>query len=378
MNRRLLQMALAIGACIGACTAAPEGPTDTPEWQLSPEPTLVIGSDSTPETTFGAIGGVASLPSGEVAVVDRQAAEIRVFGPDGGYRRTIARRGRGPGEFEEILWIQQAGDTLLVREAERGTVTVLGGDGGAYRIVPRGVDSAGRSISLTRRLPGGRWLAVIDAPWVNPGLDAFRQESVTVGMLGPDGAPPFVPLARLGGEPLVLIPATRTFDFSRFHVSGIPLLVGNRVALIYPDTGVVRLFNDAGAAVGEFKIPMPRRALTDAMVSEVLAWDESAARTDRIRAQVARFVEAEPKPVFLPMLRQAWADGDDTLWFLEFDLDLSAPERYHIVRDDGILLGVLTAPPRFRLREVGPDWVLGVRTDQDGVEQVVRYALTRR
>lgn len=374
----MVQIAAALVTGLWACTAAPDGPVNIPEWQLSAEPTLVIGSDSTPETIFGAIRGVATLPGGEVAVADRQAAEIRVFGPDGGYRRTIARRGRGPGEFEEILWMQATGDSLLVREAERRTVTVLGADGTAHRLFSGMVDSAGSSISLTRRLPGGAWLVVVDAPWGNPIINGFRQESVTVGLLGPDGAPPLVSLTSLAGEPMVFFPAERSFDFSRFHVSGIPLPMGNRVALIYPDTGVVKLFSDAGVAVGEFQIRMPRRALTDQLVAEVLARDESIARNDRYRSQLPWFIENEPKPAFLPMLRQAWADGDDTLWLLEFNLDLSAPERYHVVRADGTPLGLVSAPPRFRLRQVGPDWVLGVRSDNDGVEQVVRYGLTRR
>lgn len=221
-------------------------------------------------------------------------------------------------------------------------------------------------------------MAVVDSPWGIPAADAFRQESVTVGVLGPDGAPPFVPVARLAGEPLLLLPATRSFDFARFHVSGIPLPLGNLVAMVYPDTGVVRIFTSDGALDREFPVPMPRQALTDAMIAEVRARDESGARSDRYRGQVARFVEVEPKPALLPVLRQAWVDGDDTLWFLEFNLDLSAPERYHVVRDDGMPLGVVIAPPRFRLREVGPDWVLGVRSDADGVEQVVRYGLARR
>ena len=150
------------------------------------------------------------------------------------------------------------------------------------------------------------------------------------------------------------------------------------MAVVYPDTGVVRLFSAAGAAEGEFLVPMSRRRLTDAMVAEVRARDESQTRSERYRSQVAEFIEAEPRPTLLPMARQAWADGDDTLWFLEFNLDLTAPARFHVVRVDGTLLGRVTGPPMFRLWEVGPDWILGVQADADGVGQVVRYGLRRQ
>jgi hypothetical protein len=45
---------------------------------------------------------------------------------------------------------------------------------------------------------------------------------------------------------------------------------------------------------------------------------------------------------------------------------------------DGRMVGRLVTPPRFRLTDVGADYLLGVATDEDDVEQVVWYRLDRR
>jgi hypothetical protein len=47
-------------------------------------------------------------------VADRNAREIRVFGPDGAYLRAVGRGGRGPGEFENIYSIAWMGGALAV------------------------------------------------------------------------------------------------------------------------------------------------------------------------------------------------------------------------------------------------------------------------
>ena len=66
-----------------------------------------------PNLTFGRIQGVQAASDGTIYVLDGQAQEVRVFGPDGEYLRTIVRRGEGPGETTGASGIILAGDTLL-------------------------------------------------------------------------------------------------------------------------------------------------------------------------------------------------------------------------------------------------------------------------
>lgn len=76
--------------------------TDETAWRL--EEDLRIGSlDSEGPDLFGEIVDLAVDPAGRIYVLEEQAQELRVFGPDGTYVRTIGRQGQGPGEFNILV-----------------------------------------------------------------------------------------------------------------------------------------------------------------------------------------------------------------------------------------------------------------------------------
>lgn len=76
-----------------------------------------LGGDSEAvEEFFGVIAQIATDPSGNVYLLDQQLNEVRIFGPDGGYLRTVGREGEGPGEF------RNAADLTLLPD---GRIAVL-------------------------------------------------------------------------------------------------------------------------------------------------------------------------------------------------------------------------------------------------------------
>src|SRR5690606_18027452 len=68
-------------------------------WRLVEE-ARIGRADGEGADVFGAIGSVVEDPLGRVWIVDRMAAELRVFDRNGTHVRTIGRKGSGPGEFE--------------------------------------------------------------------------------------------------------------------------------------------------------------------------------------------------------------------------------------------------------------------------------------
>lgn len=52
-----------------------------------------------PEYTFGFVSDVQFGPSGEIIVLDRQGAVVRVYDPGGRHLRSFGKPGEGPGEF---------------------------------------------------------------------------------------------------------------------------------------------------------------------------------------------------------------------------------------------------------------------------------------
>ena len=94
---------------------------------------LAIGDmEGSPEMLFAEVAGVELLDDRTVAVLDREAAEVRRFSPDGSFIGRIGRRGSGVGEIsgDATVGLLGMGDgRLLVPDAINQTVSVFGRDG---------------------------------------------------------------------------------------------------------------------------------------------------------------------------------------------------------------------------------------------------------
>jgi hypothetical protein len=95
------------------------------------QPDLSIGvTEGDPHLMFGDVRGVEVAGDGTMYVLDYQASEVRAYDAQGGYLRTLARRGAGPGELMEAngmvlvgdtaLWIQDHGQWMMIALDLRG------------------------------------------------------------------------------------------------------------------------------------------------------------------------------------------------------------------------------------------------------------------
>ena len=104
---------------------------------LGTEPVLSIGA-SQGEAPYGFEGvrGVARLSDGSVAVMNNGTGQIRIFGADGRYLRGMGRTGRGPGEFNTgfSIWVLP-GDTLWVGDYRPWRFNVFQASGAFVRAV---------------------------------------------------------------------------------------------------------------------------------------------------------------------------------------------------------------------------------------------------
>ena len=81
---------------------------------LESVPGLRVGSvEGKPEEQFGTVRDVVGFADGGVAVLDGQAAEIRLFDSDGAFQMSLGSQGSGPGEFQRPITLALLpGDTL--------------------------------------------------------------------------------------------------------------------------------------------------------------------------------------------------------------------------------------------------------------------------
>ena len=103
--------------------------TEDERWRLTEELRIGTIADEGPDL-FGRITSLAVDGAGRIYVLEGQAQEIRVFGPDGGHLRTIGRKGSGPGELARALHLDMGPDgNLWVADPQNNRVSVFGTDG---------------------------------------------------------------------------------------------------------------------------------------------------------------------------------------------------------------------------------------------------------
>lgn len=139
---------LSCAAMLGALSAGAqdtvhvkaEGP---PLWGVRPavREVLRIGQlDGPPEYAFGSIGSVAVDPTGAFYVYDERARQIRRYDAQGRFTLAVGRRGRGPGEYEQVAAMSVTRDSLLViSDPNNARISYFGPDGRFRRswTVPR-------------------------------------------------------------------------------------------------------------------------------------------------------------------------------------------------------------------------------------------------
>ncbi|MCR4409480.1 MAG: 6-bladed beta-propeller [Candidatus Saccharicenans sp.] len=114
---------------------------------LSIKEDLVLGARAESEESMLAMPvAVDADASGNIYVLDRKAAQIKVFDPQGKFIRAIGRQGQGPGEFQGPLYFQiTSGNNIVVTDVALRRVSLLGLDGQLFRNL-----SAGKMWMLTQ------------------------------------------------------------------------------------------------------------------------------------------------------------------------------------------------------------------------------------
>lgn len=361
----------------GCSTPPPPPSTALTTWTLSGAPDLVIGEDASSAGKLNRVVAAIPLPGDLVAVVDQGQAEIRVFGAEGDYLRTIGRAGAAPGEFRSISWAGLQGDTLVVYDIGLRRATLLGLDGAILQLVePRAEGHVG-TVTPSARLANGTWLVSAGAPAPRVSApEGVLRDTLYFGVLPPGGAGALSLFHRSPTPAVVAISERSAFVPGYFFTLAMAVSLGERVGIADPDAGTVTFYTMQGTEVGRMTLPMPRRPIEHDMLDRV-----RAAALEGVEGEVRRGVEArflpEAAPAAVPAFRTVLADGDDILWLEQWQHEPAPFARYHVVGVDGQWLATVDMPPGFRALTIGPDWVLGVHRNEDGIQRVMRFGLTR-
>jgi hypothetical protein len=113
--------------------------------------------------------------------------------------------------------------------------------------------------------------------------------------------------------------------------------------------------------------------MIEAARTRALAVAREQAERDRIEATY----RPANVPARLPAFENLVAADGGELWVQGSSIGRAAEGRYVVLSASGTLIARVSVPAGFRITEVGRDYVVGVHRDDDGVEIIRVYALTR-
>ncbi len=297
-------------------TAAGEAPVFA---TLDSIPELRLGSlDGAPQEQFGSVADVLPLTDGGVAVLDRQAAEIRLFDANGAYRTTLGAKGEGPGELQSpgVLGLLPD-DTLAVYDSRSARITRFGTDGTLGRITTLAADAMGRPFRAyflpDGRLVGqSRWFADASGALPAEQKPTFVRDSAVLTVFGPDGAiadtvdvlpgGEWIRSAQVSGQMVAVM--MRSAAFGRDNVfAGYPDGVWSDTN----DRFELRLYDAAGALVRIVRAPGLERPATDEVAHAVHDRELADAKTPDDRRTTEEWFALSPVPRRSPPTTASWS-----------------------------------------------------------------------
>jgi hypothetical protein len=141
-------------------------------------PLFDIGADpSDPNQEFSSPSNPMRLADGRIAVAEPGAQEIRFFDSRGVWRRSVGRKGQGPGEFSDLrqLFLGPS-DSLYAYEPGTGFVSVFDSEARYARRIRLQPAGEGRFAILSGVFANGRWLVDGSKSGWPSGAGAFESE----------------------------------------------------------------------------------------------------------------------------------------------------------------------------------------------------------
>ncbi len=351
------------------------------EWTLAPEPSLDIGvMDGEPEYQFFQVAGAVRLPDGRVAVANSSSGEIRFFDSSGHFLKTSGGRGSGPGEFEDIFFLERTvGDSLIAYDWRNRRLSVLSPDGAFARSFEFTVlTTTGGFPILTQPFPDGDLLLATDMFIASGELaEGARRDSAMYYVIDPSGALDTTIGVFPGGE------SYQTTDgeawvggglvFGKF---GYAAVAGDGFYYGSSDRWEIEYRTKEGDLQRVLRLDRPNLPVTQEDIDRYISDRMERASPDRRQVYEAMY-EHMPFPEWMPAYGEFEVDAEGDLWVGEYRKPGDDQPRWQVLSPDGVFLGVVETPPRFRIFEIGSDYLLGRWADDMDVEHIRMYELIK-
>ncbi len=393
------------------------------EWTLSAEPILQIGSvDGDTLYQLDQAHSALRLSDGRIGVANMGTSQLRYFDANGKFIKNVGREGQGPGEWDQLYQLRRgAGDSLLVVEPanEHSVISPAGVYLDRFSLEP--VDRRDNIWGLGR-LSGGFMLAYSLAP--PPDRLRYSSEVSASGheqgpTLGPNKAPEGFYreeyqhfLYDMKGrmiDSLGLLPGGSEYGGNMqgaFPTRGFYAVNGDRLFFGTGNTHEIRVYRfDISDDIGNpaaSRLAHPEKRLVSMILERMIRRtpDNSLRLTPEVKAQ---YLDAERKrwqtlldkghipagvsielqlehiafPDSIPAQERLLTDSEKNIWEQRYKLPGDTLDTFAIFDEAGVWQGRIVMPPRFRVSDIGADYVLGIWRDDDDVQFIRMYKLIK-
>ena len=342
-------------------------------WRLSDYPDVEIGlSDGPSALQLFHVQDVRRRADGNVLVVNAGTQEVRLYSPSGAYIRTIGRSGSGPGEFRSPrrLWLDTH-DSIIVADLDR----LLIFDSAGTFVRSHAFSSAYSSYATG----DATYLRLVLAPNVNPVALGYNRPDFAIVRFTADGTPADT-LTQVSGSEVYRTSPTGREVYSYSAPFGAQRMIAVHSRSVFTGDGKifeVRQLDERGT----LRRILRRSGEPQPVTAEAIALFEQS---------MLQLFQIEEQRVLLRQLFQEWSypdtqpeydrlviDRPGNVWIRHFHVEPEDSTAWTIFNNAGWWLGDLSLPAALEVKDIGDHYLLGVWTDDLGVEQVRQYRIEK-
>jgi hypothetical protein len=351
-------------------------------WQLAEEPTLEIGAlEGDAAYQFYRVANARRLSNGRIVVANSGTHELRFFDSKGKFLSSAGREGGGPGEFQGLfgLW-GLSNDSLYTFDYRQRRVSVFDAKGNFIRSFDLNALTGARSFpTVVAPFADGSLLISARQTFFSPQMrGGLRRDSVVYLHSDPEGelidsvgwhpGPEWYVKSQEQGMMAASLPFGRAPDAATFADA---FYFGSS------DSYEIARYGASGAVNR-----LIRKAHTNPPVTpaDISLWKEEQLEDSEDESQRQfwqRMYADMPFPETMPAYEGVIVDEEGNLWVEEYRAPGDEQPRWTVFDSTGVMLGLIETPPRFRIFQIGSDFVLGRQTDSLDVERVQLYRLRK-
>lgn len=345
-----------------------------PRWIVSGTPIFDVGAGPDTLHQLYKVGGAIRLADGRV-VVANGATELRFYGSDERYLKTVGRAGAGPGEFRRIYLLRHgAGDSILVYDGSRlSRLTIFSSDG-----------KVGRSVHARR---WGEVIVEHDAAGgfiAGPVTVSFAQAApnvqrttYTVEGITPEGTVARMFTTNLTKDSYVTHQPPRIVAPMPFAAPVSVAASHDRVYIAARPAYYIAVFTHDGSPLPPIQRAGSPHSVTDDDLDAYIENHMMRLTSQHARDVTRRRIERMPRADVVPEIARLLTDEAGDLWVQDFAISERAPSTWTVYSASDRPVATVTLPSKLTVQQIGGDWLLGIQPDTNDVQHVVEYQLAK-